>query len=61
MLKDIEKCNNPGVEEGKLNYLLIPHSLFETNILAELVRTANPEAIELMLSLFNQFRTAMSK
>ena len=61
VLKDIEKCNNPGMEEGKLNYLLIPHSLFETNILAELVRTANPEAIELMLSLFNQFRTAMSK
>jgi hypothetical protein len=61
VLKDIEKYNNPGIEDGKLNYLLIPHALFETNILAELVRTANPEAIELMLSLFNQFRTAMSK
>ncbi len=61
VLKDIEKHNNPGAEEGKLNYLLIPHSLFETNIFAELVRTSNPEAIELMLSLFNQFRTAMSK
>ncbi|MDE3841036.1 hypothetical protein C0966_17370 (plasmid) [Bacillus methanolicus] len=61
VLKDIEKLNNPGLEEGKLNYLLIPHALFETNILAELVRTSNPEGIELILSLFNQFRTAMSK
>lgn len=60
VLKDIEKYNNPGMEEGKLNYLLIPHALFETKILAELVRTSNPEGIELMLSLFNQFRTAMS-
>jgi hypothetical protein len=60
VLKDIEKYNNPGMEEGKLNYLLIPHALFETTILAELVRTSNPEGIELMLSLFNQFRTAMS-
>ncbi|MGA5691384.1 hypothetical protein [Cytobacillus pseudoceanisediminis] len=61
VLKDIEKYNNPGLEKGELNYLLIPHTLFETNILAELVRTSNPEAIELMFSLFNQFRTAMSK
>jgi hypothetical protein len=60
VLKDIEKYNNPGMEEGKLNYLLIPHALFETKILAELVRTSNPEGIELILSLFNQFRTAMS-
>ena len=61
VLKDIEKYNNPGMEGGSLNYLIIPHSLFETNILAELVRTSNPEAIELILSLLNQFRTAMSK
>lgn len=61
VLQDIEKYNNPGMEKGQLNYLLIPHTLFETNILAELVRTSNPEAIELMFSLFNQFRTAMSK
>ncbi|WP_246277417.1 hypothetical protein [Neobacillus endophyticus] len=62
VLKDIEKYNNPGsLEGGELNYLLIPHALFKTNILAELVRTSNPEGIELILSLFNQFRTAMSK
>jgi hypothetical protein len=62
VLNDIEKLNNPGgMEGGELNYLLIPHALFETNILAEAVRTKNPEAIELILSLFNQFRTAMSK
>jgi hypothetical protein len=61
VLKDIEQLNNPGVEGGELNYLLIPHALFETNILAEAVRTKNPVAIELILSLFNQFRTAMSK
>ncbi|WP_223821040.1 hypothetical protein [Bacillus sp. S3] len=61
VLKDIEKLNNPGIEGGKLNYLLIPNALFETNILAEMVRTSNPEGIELLLSLFNQFRTAMSK
>ncbi|PKG25256.1 hypothetical protein [Niallia nealsonii] len=60
LLKDVEKYNNPG-SEGQINYLLIPHALFETNILAELVRTSNPGGIELMLSLFNQFRTALSK
>lgn len=60
VLKDIEQLNNP-VAEGELNYLLIPHALFETNILAEAVRTKNPEAIELIFSLLNQFRTAMSK
>lgn len=61
VLKDLEKYNNPGMEKGNLNYLLIPHTLFQTNILAEMVRTSNPEGIELILSLFNQFRTAMSK
>ncbi|RHW36003.1 hypothetical protein D1B31_18110 [Neobacillus notoginsengisoli] len=62
VLKDVEKYNNPGsVESGKLNYLLIPHALFNTNILAEMVRTSNPEGIELILSLLNQFRTSMSK
>jgi hypothetical protein len=59
LMKDVEKYNKP--EEGNtLNYLLIPHALFETNILAELVRTSNPEGIELMLSLLNQFRTGIS-
>lgn len=60
LLKDIEKYNNPGLEGGNLNYLLIPHALFETSILAEFVRTSNPEGIELIFSLLNQFRTAMS-
>lgn len=61
ILKDIEQLNKPSMLEGELNYLLIPHALFETNILAELVRTSNPEGIELIFSLLNQFRTAMSK
>jgi hypothetical protein len=59
VLKDVEKYNTP--EHGSiLNYLIIPHALFETNILAEFVRTSNPEGIELLLSLLNQFRTGMS-
>lgn len=59
-LKDVEKYNIP--EKGNnLNYLIIPHALFETNILAEFVRTSNPEAIELLFSLLNQFRTGLSK
>ncbi|GKU83928.1 hypothetical protein [Niallia sp. NCCP-28] len=60
VMKDVEKYNKP--EEGhELNYLLIPHALLETNILAEFVRTSNPEAIELLFSLLNQFRTGLSK
>jgi hypothetical protein len=39
-----------------LNYFIIPHSLFETNIIAELVRTSNRKAFELMFSLLTQFR-----
>ncbi|WP_445491571.1 hypothetical protein [Niallia sp. 03133] len=60
VMKDVEKYNKP--EEGhELNYLLIPHALLETNILAEFVRTSNPEGIELLFSLLNQFRTGLSK
>ncbi|MFZ3589737.1 hypothetical protein ACOI1C_10750 [Bacillus sp. DJP31] len=39
-----------------LNYFIVPHSLFETNMIAELVRTSNSKAFELMLSLLTQFR-----
>ncbi|MGM0878698.1 MAG: hypothetical protein ACQEWV_29450 [Bacillota bacterium] len=60
VLKDVEKYNTPEHNGGVLNYLIIPHGLFETNILAEFVRTSNPEGIELLLSLLNQFRTGMS-
>jgi hypothetical protein len=60
VLKDVEKFNTPEHNGGVLNYLIIPHGLFETNILAEFVRTSNPEGIELLLSLLNQFRTGMS-
>ncbi|MED1203499.1 hypothetical protein [Heyndrickxia acidicola] len=60
VLKDVEKYNTPEQNGGFLNYLIIPNALFETNILAEFVRTSNPEGIELLLSLLNQFRTGMS-
>lgn len=60
VLKDIEKFNTPESNGGVLNYLIIPHALLETNILAEYVRTSNPEGIELLLSLLNQIRTGMS-
>jgi hypothetical protein len=60
VLKDVEKYNTPEHNGGVLNYLIIPHALFDTNILAEFVRTSNPEGIELLLSLLNQFRTGMS-
>lgn len=60
VLKDVEKYNTPEHNGGVLNYLIIPHGLFDTNILAEFVRTSNPEGIELLLSLLNQFRTGMS-
>jgi hypothetical protein len=60
VLKDVEKYNTPEHNGGVLNYLIIPNALFETNILAEFVRTSNPEGIELLLSLLNQFRTGMS-
>jgi hypothetical protein len=60
VLKDVEKYNTPEHNGGVLNYLIIPNALFETNILAEFVRTSNPEGIELLLSLLNQFRTGLS-
>lgn len=60
VLKDVEKYNTPENNGGVLNYLIIPHALFDTNILAEFVRTSNPEGIELIFSLLNQFRTGMS-
>lgn len=60
VLKDVEKYNTPEYNNGSLNYLIIPYALFETNILAEFVRTSNPEGIEILLSLLNQFRTGMS-
>ncbi|MCM3541184.1 hypothetical protein [Priestia endophytica] len=60
VLRDIEKLNKPERPDVRLNYLIIPHALFETNILAEFARTSNPEGIELLLSLLNQFRTSMS-
>ncbi|MBM6619134.1 hypothetical protein [Bacillus suaedaesalsae] len=46
--------------EDELNYFIVPHSLFETNIIAELVRTSNGKTFELMLSLFTQFRHGMA-
>lgn len=60
VLKDVETYNTPEQNGGSLNYLIIPHALFETNILAEFVRTSNPEGIEVLLSLLNQFRTGLS-
>ncbi|MFZ3588861.1 hypothetical protein ACOI1C_06160 [Bacillus sp. DJP31] len=39
-----------------LNYFIVPHSLLETNIIAELVRTSNGKTFELMLSFLTQFR-----
>ncbi|MFE4429940.1 hypothetical protein ACFRH9_23270 [Peribacillus butanolivorans] len=60
VLKDVDKYNTPELNGVSLNYLIIPHALFETNILAEFVRTSNPEGIELLLSLLNQFRTGLS-
>ncbi|MFD1739516.1 hypothetical protein ACFSCX_23830 [Bacillus salitolerans] len=49
-----QSCSSEQPED--LNYFLIPHSLFETNILAELVRTSNSKSFELLFSLLTQFR-----
>lgn len=57
VLKNYQAYNTPELPKGAdLNYFLVPHTLLETSIVAEFVRTANPEAFELMFSLFNQFR-----
>lgn len=64
LIKGMEKWTNPTKSaDGKthINYFIIPNALFKTNILAEFVRTSNPEAIELMFSLLNQFRVAIGK
>lgn len=60
ILCDVEKYNTPEFGND-LNYFLVPLALFETNILSEFVSHSNPEAIELMLALFNQFRVGLVK
>ncbi len=54
-----ERFNNPERKED-LNYFRVPHFLFETNILKELVRRSNSKGIMFLLSLFNRFRTAIT-
>jgi hypothetical protein len=50
-----------GLNEKSLNYFIIPHSLFDTNIMAELVRTSNAKVFELLFSLLTQFRHGVAK
>jgi hypothetical protein len=50
-----------GHKANKLNYFTIPHSLFTTNIMAQLVRTANARVFELFFSLMTQFRHGVLK
>jgi hypothetical protein len=52
----LQHANEYFNAEQDLNYFIVPHSLFETNIIAELVRTSNGKAFELILSLLTQFR-----
>lgn len=46
---------------GNYNYFRIPYTIFQTNIIAEFVRTANSRAFLLLFSLLNQFRVGVSK
>lgn len=50
-----------GQKAENRNYFNVPHSLFETNIMAELVRTSNARVFELMFSLLTQFRHGVAK
>lgn len=62
VLRNYKEYTTPELVKGhELNYFIVPHTLFQTNIIAELVRTANPEAFELLFSLLNQFRHGVAK
>ncbi|MCK6259570.1 hypothetical protein LCY76_23660 [Fictibacillus sp. KIGAM418] len=47
--------------KARPNYFRVPFALFETNILAEFVRTKNPRAIKFTLKLFNQLRVKLGQ
>ncbi|QOR65785.1 hypothetical protein IM538_18545 [Cytobacillus suaedae] len=59
LIRDWEKHTNIERSGESLNYFRVPYALFETDFLAEAVRTSNPESIELLCRLLNQFRTAL--
>lgn len=62
VLANYQAYTTPELKNGhELNYFKIPHTLLDTTIVAEFVRTSNPEAFELMFSLFNQFRHGVAK
>lgn len=62
VINNFQSYNTPELPNGQdLNYFLVPHTLLDTNIVAEFVRTSNPKAFELMFSLFNQFRHGIAK
>ncbi|WP_338754907.1 hypothetical protein [Bacillus sp. FJAT-52991] len=62
VLTNYQAYSTPELKNGhELNYFTVPHTLLNTNIVAEFVRTSNPEAFELMFSLFNQFRHGVAK
>ncbi len=50
-----------GKNASSRNYFNIPHSLFDSNIMAELVRTSNAKVFELLLNLLTQFRHGVAK
>ncbi|MGY3718400.1 hypothetical protein ACWE42_23055 [Sutcliffiella cohnii] len=50
-----------GQKTDSYNYFIIPHSLFKTNIMAELIRTSNAKTFELFFSLLTQFRHGVAR
>lgn len=62
VLANYQAYTTPELSKGhELNYFIVPHTLLDTTIVAEFVRTSNPEAFELVFSLFNQFRHGVAK
>ncbi|MFE8701193.1 hypothetical protein ACFYKX_11360 [Cytobacillus sp. FJAT-54145] len=55
-ITDWEKYDTPERTKENPNYFRVPYTLFETDFLAEAVRTSNPTMIELLFNLLNQFR-----
>lgn len=46
-------------DSSGLNYFKVPHAIFETNIIAELVRTSNGRGMMQLLSLLNSLRVVL--
>lgn len=59
IVRDYADYDNPA--KNKLNYLTVPHMIFDTSVLRDLVRISCPNGIIFMLEVLNQTRTRLGR